>query len=219
MQPGVEVKTYKLVQHIPSSVDRRGADGKDTPGKTRDISSVAELLDLTQWPGQPWARGDKFFRWVVSGRGGQFTLLAEIDRGHRWFVVGTFTEDPVELQLPEWQPPKYPEPGPPTRQQVRRLQISLPTTYLQIKGAQQKGSMIRVKNYGERNVRLNQNDVISINGTRKQRAFVVTTTCEILARKEGRLAIMPPLEDRTADGAMINIFLVDQKKLYPNRKP
>lgn len=175
------------------------------------------MLDLTQWPGQPWARGDKFFRWVISGRGDQFTLLAEIDRGHRWFVVGTFAEDPVELQLPEWAPPKYPEPGPPTRQQVRRLQNSPPPTYLQLKGANQKGSLVKVTNYGSKNIRMKQGDVVSIRGTERQRCFVVTRTCEILRGKPGNLFIAPALEDRTANGAMIDIFLADPKVVYKDR--
>lgn len=190
--------TYRLTQHVQADA----AGNLPTPLE-RDIAGLADLLGIAHWPGT-WARGDKFWRWSIShrGRADQFTLLAEIDKGCRWFIVGMFSVDPVELDLPEWEPPKFPARGPATRQELRRQRLAPATTYLQLDGANQRGHYLRVRNSGRQQVKLKHGDVLAFRGLPKK--FVVVMDFALQPGCKGELQVSPPLGAFTANGAMVD---------------
>jgi hypothetical protein len=86
-----------LRQHIPDYFE--GAEPQEISGDTLD-----SLLQ-PDWV-QRWARYPEFFRFSISkaGRGDQPLLMAELQHGKLWWVVGYLDGDPGGL--PEWKPPE-----------------------------------------------------------------------------------------------------------------
>lgn len=80
-----------LIQYIPSFAW----------GKSPLISRVNSLEHLTCLPWiKKWTEAPKFFRLSLSGA----KLMAEIDEGKEWYIVGTFYDEvnTVKLGLSEW---------------------------------------------------------------------------------------------------------------------
>ena len=81
-----------LKQHIPPFFD-------GFEPKLEHIESAADL-DSIEWV-QSWRQDPGFYRLSVAREAGRFKLLmAEFDRGAKWYVIGTLTADLPDL--PTW---------------------------------------------------------------------------------------------------------------------
>lgn len=83
-----------LREHIPSFVDI------DRPPHEATVVTVAEMLDLKFV--RPWKDQENFHRFSVSRASTGNVLMAEVDEGRRWYVVG-FIEAGDVSELPEWR--------------------------------------------------------------------------------------------------------------------
>ena len=67
-----------------------------------------ELLNISFV--KSWAKYPDFYRYSISNNenyGGKAMLMAELDGGKKWYVIGYLNEEDVRaLELPEWKP-KY----------------------------------------------------------------------------------------------------------------
>ena len=95
----------KITQHIPSFIEG------PTP-KTHYFDTLKELL-LADWI-QGWSTEEKFFRFSISDYTKTLKLLmAELNDGKKWWVVGYIKGYDKNLELPIFEP-KY-EATDPTR--------------------------------------------------------------------------------------------------------
>lgn len=88
----------KFKQHIPSFVDRFG---EELP--VIEFSTTQELLEIDvvkQWK-KPMD-GKLFSHFAIKDN----ALMVIHDDGFHWWVVG-YVEDPLTIDLPMWDGPKY----------------------------------------------------------------------------------------------------------------
>lgn len=92
----------KIVQHIPTSVERMGE-----PAPRVEFETYEELIEIDfvkEYMGNPPWRNLRIFHRFSLGENGK-KLMAEYNEGRNWWVVGYLSKD-HGLDLPEWKPKK-----------------------------------------------------------------------------------------------------------------
>lgn len=96
-----EVLTNAFRQHIPGFVDHT------VPSEPLPFRTKEELLALPEVAS--WKEVASFYRFSVADPVTNPTLMAELDEGQKWWVVG-YLESAEGLGLPDWTiPPKKEE--------------------------------------------------------------------------------------------------------------
>lgn len=95
---------FKIRQHIPNWSDMKH--------KVAYADSIEEVPWIMSWKDHP-----EFFRFSVSRERNEICLMAELDEGYTWWVVGKLDRD--ISQLPTWEP-KYEE----EKEKPRFLEVS-----------------------------------------------------------------------------------------------
>lgn len=95
-----------ITKHYPNWVDRRGGDGDDIPPECDSFTCTEDLLTIP-WV-KDWEKMGGFFQFSLSlsrGTGISHYLMAELDKGESYWVVGMLTGIDGVI-LPEWKAPK-----------------------------------------------------------------------------------------------------------------
>lgn len=94
--------TGTILQHIPGYIEA-------TP-EAATFDTLDQLLAVpfvAMWPDRPSAWGDHFYRFSLSHDDTRLLLMAEFDKGAKYYVVGFLDPSAEHLvtALPRWSPP------------------------------------------------------------------------------------------------------------------